>query len=149
MLKLTITVFAGALALASVPALAVDLPDSGSKNFSPSGDTPAYFANESVPVAARTADASERDWSDVDAIAPAHSSFGSVRSGHRYGGRHHRYAYAHAAARHAVGRPGGATHSARFVRAVWASHAGAGRSPSARHGRPGARHAAAAAHPGA
>jgi hypothetical protein len=37
--KLTITYFAAALAIVSVPVFAVDIPDSGSKNFSPAGDT--------------------------------------------------------------------------------------------------------------
>src|SRR5580692_6972898 len=69
MLKLTITFLAGALAYACLPALAVELPDYGSKNFSPSGDTPSYFANEAAPVSARTADTTQGDWSAVDEMA--------------------------------------------------------------------------------
>jgi len=68
--KLKITFLAGALALVGLPAFAFDLPDSGSKNFSPSGDTPSYFNNETAPLSARTADTTERDWSAVDALAP-------------------------------------------------------------------------------
>ena len=131
MMKLKIAVLAGALAFAGSPAIAVDLPDYGSRNFNPADDTPAYFANESVPVAARTADTTERDWSEVDAIAPERSSFGHARSGHRIGGRQARYGFAHASARHA---------GSRFDKAVWTGHA-----RSAKHGRPGARHASGAA----
>src|SRR5215469_13839205 len=93
MLKLTITVLAGVAAFAYVPAFAVDLPDYGSKNFSPSGDTPSYFANESAPVSARTADTTERDWSAVDEMAPTRS-FEGARSANSHRGRHGRYAVA-------------------------------------------------------
>jgi len=65
MLKLRTILFAGAFAVAAAPAIAVDLPDYGSKNFSPAGDTPSYFANEAAPVSARTADTTARDWSAV------------------------------------------------------------------------------------
>jgi hypothetical protein len=145
MLKLKIAVFTGALAFASLPALAVDLPDYGSKNFSPADDTPAYLANESVPVAARTADTTERDWSEVDAMAPARSSFGHSRWGHRTAGRRGRYGFAHASASHAA---------PHFDKAVW-GHAksgsvNSGRAASFKHSRSGSRHASGAAtHPGA
>ena len=98
MLKFTMTFLAGGLVFACLPALAIELPDYGSKNFSPSGDTPSYFANESAPVSARTADTTERDWSVVDEMAPARR-YESARSGHSRGGRHGRYVIA--------GRPGG------------------------------------------
>ena len=135
MMKLKTTVLAAALAFAALPALAVDLPDYGSKNFSPAEDTPAYLANESVPVAARTADTTERDWSAVDAIAPARSSPGYARSGRRIAGRHGRYGSARHAASH-------------FEKAVWGHARGGG--AGAKHGRPGARHASGVStHPGA
>jgi hypothetical protein len=126
MLKLTITFLAGALTFACLPALAVELPDYGSKNFNPSGDTPSYFANEAAPVSARTADTTQDDWSAVDEMAPARSSFEGSRSarGHR---RHHgRYSVVQNSGRHGVGRYGG-----KAVRAT----------TSAKHGRPSARHA--------
>jgi hypothetical protein len=69
-MKLTIASFASALVPASSPAFAADLFDYGSKNFNPPDDTPAYFANEDLPMSARTADTTERDWSAVDAMAP-------------------------------------------------------------------------------
>ena len=125
MLKLTITFLAGALAFACLPALAVELPDYGSKNFSPSGDTPSYFANESTPVSARTADTTQSDWSVVDEMAPARPAFGGSRSAHGHGGRHGRYAVAQTSGRHGAGRYGG-----KAVRTM-----------SVKHGRPSARHA--------
>jgi hypothetical protein len=125
MLKLTITFLAGALTFACLPALAVELPDYGSKNFSPSGDTPSYFANEAAPVSARTADTTQGDWSAVDEMAPARPAFEGTRWAHGHRGRHGRYAVAQTSGRHGSGRYGG-----KAVRAT-----------SAKHGRPIARHA--------
>jgi hypothetical protein len=150
MLKLTITVFAGALALTSLPALAVDLPDYGSKNFNPSGDTPTYFTNESVPVSARTADATERDWSAVDEMIPTRSAVEPIRSGYRHSGRHGRFAVggtrgpvrsggSHAATHKTLGAaPYGAP---QHPRSAGASPA---RATGIKHARSGARHASAA-----
>ena len=42
--------FAAMVALASLPALADDMPGSGTKNFIPGGDAPAYFTNENGAV---------------------------------------------------------------------------------------------------
>ena len=128
MLKLTIVLLAGALAVAAVPARAVDLPDYGSKNFNPSGDTPSYFANESAPVSARTADTTPRDWSAVDEMAPARPTFDGARSAHTHSGRHGRYAVAQRSGRHGAGRAAGRVQSA---------HGAVG----AKHGKPSARHA--------
>jgi hypothetical protein len=129
MLKLTITFLAGALSFACLPALAVELPDYGSKNFSPSGDTPSYFANEAAPVSARTADTTQGDWSAVDEMAPARPTFDGTRSAHTHG-RHGRYAVAPRSGRHGAGR-GYSTHAA----------GGGGGKASAKHGKPSARHA--------
>src|SRR5258707_1445816 len=103
MLKLTITALA-ALAFACMPALAVELPDYGSKNFSPSEDTPSYFANESAPVSARTADATQGDWSAVDEMAPARPIFEGTRSAYTHGRGHGRYAVAPRSGRLGAGR---------------------------------------------
>ncbi len=130
MLKLTITFLAGALTFACLPALAVDLPDYGSKNFNPSDDTPSYFANEAAPVSARTADTTPRDWSAVDEMAPARPSFEGTRSAHGHRGRHGRYGVAQTSGRQGAGRYGAARYGGRAVRAT-----------SGKHGRPGARHA--------
>ena len=48
--KLTKIWFATIMALASLPALAADMPGSGTKNFIPGGDAPAYFTNENGAV---------------------------------------------------------------------------------------------------
>jgi len=138
MLKLRIMLLASGLALATAPAVAVDLPDYGSKNFSPSGETPSYFANESAPVSARTADTTERDWSAVDEMAPARS-FEGARSAHSHRGRHGRYAVAARSGEHGAGRYAGKVHSATQTR-----NAGSARTTTAKHGRAGARHASAA-----
>ncbi|MBV8506387.1 MAG: hypothetical protein JOZ11_11360 [Alphaproteobacteria bacterium] len=124
-MKLTMTYLAGALSFACLPALAVELPDYGSKNFSPSGDTPSYFANEATPVSARTADTTQGDWSAVDEIAPARPAFESTRSAHGHRGRHGRYGVVQTSSRHGAGRYGG--------KAVGTT--------STRHGKPGGRHA--------
>jgi len=130
MLKLTITFLAGALAFACLPALAVELPDYGSKNFSPSDDTPSYFANETAPVSARTADATPRDWSAVDEMAPVRPAFQGTRSAHGHRGRHGRYAVAQTSGRQGSGRYGAGSYGVKAVRAT-----------SARHAKTGARHA--------
>ena len=143
-MKLTIAFFASALAFASSPGLAVDLPDSGSKNFSPSDGTPTYFANENVSVSARTADTSERDWSAVDAIAPARP-LGHSRWAHRAAGRHGRYAFAHGSGRHTTSSAAGRSYGTRsFSVRYHAVPVGAGKTMSAKHGRLGGRHASAA-----
>ena len=137
-MKLTIAFFASALAFASAPGLAGDLPDYGSKNFSPSGDTPTYFANEDVSVSARTADTTERDWSVVDEMAPGRPA-GRSRSAYRSGARHGRYVSVHGFGRRSTA--GSAAYGTRGVPIRY--HA----APSgAKHGKAGARHASGATH---
>ena len=131
MLKLTITFLAGALTFACLPALAVELPDYGSKNFSPSGDTPSYFANEAAPVSARIADTTQSDWSAVDEMAPARPAFEGTRSAHTHSRGHGRYATAQRSGRHGAGRYGG-----KAVRTTGAKHG----KPSARHASSGVAH---------
>jgi len=119
--RLTTALIAGALALAGLPALALDLPDSGSKNFDPPGDTPSYFSNEAAPVSARTADTTENDWSAVDALAPDRPVRYATHSGHRIAGRHGRYGVLHASAGHSGGSVS-AFHAQGFTKAVWTGH---------------------------
>jgi hypothetical protein len=134
MLKLTITFLAGALSFACLPALALELPDYGSKNFSPSGDTPSYFANEAAPVSARTADATQGDWSAVDEMAPARPAFESTRSAYTHSRGHGRYAIGQRSGRHAAGR-------SNLARVAGGAGGKAVRAMSAKHGKAGARHA--------
>ena len=138
MLKLTITFLAGALSFACLPAFAVELPDYGSKNFSPSGETPSYFANETAPVSARIADTTQSDWSAVDEMAPARPIFEGTRSAHTHSRGHGRYAVAQRSGRHGSGRSAGRVHSAHSAGAGGSKVVG---TTSSKHGRPGARHA--------
>jgi hypothetical protein len=156
MLKLRVILLAGALAVATVPALAIDLPDYGSKNFSPSGDTPSYFANEAAPVSARTADTTQHDWSAVDEMAETEQNLEGTRSAYTHGGRHGRYSVAHGPSRHTAGKYGGTTRSARASAAggyagrtahnsaAQTRNVSAARTTTPKHGKPGARHASAA-----
>ena len=140
MLKLTITFLAGALSFACLPALAVDLPDYGSKNFSPSDDTPSYFANEAAPVSSRTADTTEGDWSAVDEMAPARPAFEGPRSAHGHRRYHGRYALVQNSGRHGAAKYGLTKYGvAKYGAARYGG--GAVRATSAKHGRPSARHA--------
>ena len=142
MLKLKITLLAGALTFACLPALAVELPDYGSKNFSPSDDTPSYFANETAPVSARTADTTPRDWSAVDEMAPARPTFEGTRWAHTHNGWHGRYAVGQRSGRHEAGRSAGRGYSTHAV--GWGGTKGY-RPTSAKHGKPSARHASTGA----
>jgi hypothetical protein len=162
--RLMIAVLIGALGLASLPALALDLPDSGSKNFSPGNDTPTHFANESVPVSARTADTTASDFSAEEAAAPVPSAVRPAASAHPSTARHGKYLSARKSAKHTSSKPSGNSYSARIARAnsgksvttasVEKSERAAGarsgsksvtrsatRSATAKHGKAGARHA--------
>jgi hypothetical protein len=112
--RLMIAVLIGALGLASLPALALDLPDSGSKNFSPGNDTPTHFANESVPVSARTADTTAGDFSAEEAAAPP---VGPTASAHPSETRHGKSVSAQKSAKHASGKWRGNNHSTRVAKA--------------------------------
>jgi hypothetical protein len=111
--------FAGALALASLPAFALELPDSGSKNFSPGSDTPTHFTNEAAPVSARTADTTATDFSAEEAAAPIPSMGRPAAPRHRNTARHSK-----------SGKTRGDNHSARSAK----PHSGHGvRTASAYH----------------
>src|SRR5919198_3108473 len=115
--RLIIALLAGALAFAGLPASALELPDYGSKNFSPPSDTTSHFANESEPVSARTADTTENDWSAVDAIAPQRSA--AAASSRTHGGRYGRHASTQRHGKYGLGKPrntGRAAQSARSDR---------------------------------
>jgi len=111
-----------ALAIAAVgtPANAVEAPP-GSKNFTPPGDVPNYFSNESGPFqgGANTRNAP----SDTAPIVAAPASRGRALAASRRNSRHHaalargRTRLAHGkAAGHRQLAHAGATHSAKAVR---------------------------------
>jgi hypothetical protein len=117
MLKKLITGVLAGVFFGAVPALALDLPDSGSKNFSPTGETPTYFANESVPVSARTADTTAADWAAEEAAAPMPSMVRPAVSAHSASGRHGRHASAQRSASPGAGRSRVNSHSMRVANA--------------------------------
>ena len=165
--KLTIAFLAGALAFAGLPASALDLPDYGSKNFTPPSGTPSHFANETEPVSARTADTTANDWSAVDAIAPQRPTTAASGSSRGYGGGRGRHASGQRQGKYSLGKPrstGHATQSARSNRGGSAAAAptrttkrapvAASKTTTTKHGKAGARQARAglvvpAAPPGA
>jgi hypothetical protein len=59
--KLTKIWFAAMVACAGVPAMAAEMPGSGTKNFVPGGDAPSYFTNENGTVSAAAADQTAAD----------------------------------------------------------------------------------------
>jgi hypothetical protein len=161
--RLMTAVLIGALGFANLPALALDLPDSGSKNFSPGNDTPAHFANESVPVSARTADTTASDFSAEEAAAPA-PSVARPASAHPNTARHGKFVSARKSAKHtstksrgnnsaliyhspSQARAAGKASVEKSVRAAGARSGsksmtpGATKSATAKHGKAGARHA--------
>jgi len=77
-----------ALAFVSFMAFAIEVPDYGSKNFSPIGDTPTYLTNESIPLSTKTADTTPGDSTAQDAAAPMSCIAAAVPSAHRNAGRH-------------------------------------------------------------
>jgi hypothetical protein len=112
---LTIAFLAAILVLAGFPAGAVDIPDSGSKNFTPGGDAPSYFTNETVPVSARVADTSQAEVAHDEVSGPPRSA--STAYGSR--GRHGRFASAGKHGTQTLGR------STRFANAHTAKATGA------------------------
>jgi hypothetical protein len=115
--QLMTAVIAGALAVVSLPALALDLPDSGSKNFSPGTGTPTHFVNESVPVSARTADTTASDFSAEEAAAPIPSVARPAASAHSSTARHGKYASAQKSGGHGSGTMKGNSHLPRVAKA--------------------------------
>jgi hypothetical protein len=164
--RLMTAVLIGAVGLASLPVLALDLPDTGSKNFSPGNDTPTHFANESVPVSARTADTTASDFSAEEAAAPLASAVRPATSAHPSTARHGKYKHtsgksrgnnsasvyhSSAQARTAGKRPASVDKSVRVAGARSGSKSvtpSAAKSATAKHGKAGARHArVAVTHP--
>jgi hypothetical protein len=155
--QLMTAVLAGVLALLGMPAFALDLPDSGSKNFSPGTGTPTHFANETVPVSARTADTTASDFSAEEAAAPMPSVVRPAASAHSSNARHGKYASAQRTGKNPSGKMRGNNHSTRVANASGKSARVAGarggptsvtpstpKTATARHGKAGARHASVA-----
>jgi hypothetical protein len=136
-IKLTNALVAAGFALASLPALAGEMPADGTKNFSTPNDAPSYFANETVPEAARVDHATPFTAEDV-AAAPEDGP--AVSTGTETG-RHARHASAHSSARHSLGRSRGYAPSTRtealHAAATHSAAKSAGKSITTKHVRTG------------
>ncbi len=106
-----------ALAFVSFMAFAIEVPDCGSKNFSPIGDTPTYFINESIAVSTRTADTTAGDSKAQEAVAPMPCVAAAVPSAHRNASRHARYAPVQRSSMHTPGNSRDTGHAPRSAKA--------------------------------
>ena len=118
MLKnLTLIFLEAARAFVSFMAFAIDIPDCGSKNFSPIGDTPTYFTNESIPVSTKTADTTAGDSTAQDAPAPMPCIAAAAPSAHRNAGRHARSASLQRSSMHTPRKSRDTGHATRSAKA--------------------------------
>jgi hypothetical protein len=140
-MKLTIAAVAALFVLASFPVLAVEMPTDGTKNFSPPGSTPSYFANETVPESARVANPATFTREDVAAI-PEGTEVDPVDLPRMQTGRHGRHASAYRFGKHGFTGGKGAYKTGAFHGT--APHAGAGRANTTRHAKTNIRQHAAA-----
>jgi len=130
---------AAVLSLVSMPALAVDMPDAGTKNFSPPAETPTYFMNETGRVTPGHEPAAAED-QERDIAAPIPTPGPEVSSsrhaaGH-YSGRGHGTSVAHGKRRHgksaSAGRHGGhVAHGSGKKQVASTHHAGNSKSAAA------------------
>ena len=131
MLKNLSTIFLeGALAFVSFTAFAIDTPDYSSKNFSPAGDTPTYFTNESIPVSTRTEDTTAGDSTAQEAAAPMPCVAAAIPSAHRKADRHAGYASVQRSSMHT---PGESRHTGQATRSAKAKRGAARKTASLRN----------------
>jgi hypothetical protein len=94
--KLTKIWFAAMVALASLPALADDMPGSGTKNFIPGGDAPSYFTNENGAVSGvAAADETASDDGVDQTLGSPHSETAPMHSARTMMPRHGGLAASH------------------------------------------------------
>jgi hypothetical protein len=157
--KLAIVVLAASLAVPIIPAHAAGMPEIGTKNFIPGGDTPSYLTNENLTVAPGSPVEPAAD-PGIDRTAGPALSKGAPAHSMQIKTRHHGKLAdggktAHRAAASAGTR---ATHVARTRTAAESKSASRGRSTrpvraantaspattgTARHGKASVRHASA------
>ena len=106
-----------AFAFVSSMAFAIDISAYSSKNFSPMGDTSAYFINESIPVSTRTAGTTAGDSTAQGAAAPMPCVAAAVPSAHRNAGRHAGYASVQRSSLHTPGKSRDTSHATRSAKA--------------------------------
>jgi hypothetical protein len=139
-ITLKVALVTAGLALASVQAIAGDLPPDGTKNFDAPPTAPSYFTNETVPEPERVNHQATFDSEEV--LGPAGSEEQSATP-RRYG----RHAYRSAWQGH--GRYYSPAHSVGTARTTGKSWgpAGASRSYTPKHARTGLHQHAAATLP--
>ena len=149
-IKLTIAAIAALFVLVSFPVLAVEMPADGTKNFSPPGSTPSYFANETVPESSRVANPATFTREDVAAV-PEGTEVDPVDLPRAQTGRHGRHASAYRSGKHGFAGGMGAYRNAALHHTASAtkSHgssatAGAGRTNATKHAKTNIRQHAAA-----
>jgi hypothetical protein len=159
--RLAIAIFAAAFAASTVAVQAAGMPDTGTKNFVPGGDAPAYLVNENLTVAPGSAGQSPLGTAFNRPAGPAFEPASAERSPQTMTIRHDRLAErrtgVHRSAatrikghpvRAATRRTARAKSSAGLGRSARRSRfehnaAAARRTSAARHARAGARHVAA------
>ena len=132
-ITLKVALVTAGLALASVQAVAGDLPPDGTKNFDAPPTAPSYFTNETVPEPERVNHQATFDSEEV--LEPGASEEQLPNPALRRWGRYGRHAYRSAGQGH--GRYYSPAHSvgtARTTGKSWAP-AGASRSYTPRHAR--------------
>jgi hypothetical protein len=156
MVKRVAFAVAVAIAIAAIPAWSTEMPDFGTKNFSPGSAAPAYFSNEKGAALGQM-DATD-DGSDVSAGGAAQSSVepgnrgwsgaGHYRLAARRSGSHrephlgmsHHSPRTASASRPRARRPAGTRHPAHYA-AVGGTAAGAGQTRTAKAVKSNLRHA--------
>ncbi len=99
--KLTTICFAAMVAFASLPALAADMPVSGTKNFIPGGDAPSYFTNENAAFSGVAAvDETTSDDGVDQTLGSPRSETGPMRSARTTTTRHGGLAASHRRAKY-------------------------------------------------
>jgi hypothetical protein len=111
--KLAIVVLAAAFAASILPAYAAGMPDTGTKNFIPGGDTPSYLTNENLAVAPGSAAQPMPAAADDQAEAPTRSGPVSIHATQTATRRHDRHAAGHKSGHRAAVSGNTKTRSAR------------------------------------
>src|SRR5271169_2769424 len=103
--KLRKICFAALLACTGLSAAAAEIPASGTKNFVPGGEAPAYFTNENGAVSAATAEDSAAD-DGVDQVSHSpRSDVGIARSTTTMPRRHGKLAASQRSGKHMAANP--------------------------------------------
>jgi hypothetical protein len=132
--KLAIIVLAAALAVSIIPVHAAGMPEIGTKNFIPGGDTPSYLTNENLTVAP-----GEPDNAFDPTVSPAHSVAAPTHSAQTRTWRGHGK---FAAGRKTTNRAAAGVRIRSRPTHAAGTAASAARAGATRHNKASARHAA-------